>query len=91
MNWCAGNSVTQSMGKVGVCWDKAVAENLFSHRKTEFYHHHTFGNRLPARTAFMDYIEAWYNRRRPNRRAGGIPPATALPNHQDRDHEPVAA
>ncbi|MET3811477.1 transposase InsO family protein [Arthrobacter sp. UYEF3] len=89
--WCAGNSVTQSMGKVGVCWDNAVAENFFSHLKTEFYHHHTFGNRLAARTAVMDYIEAWYNRRRPNRRAGGIPPATALANHQDRDHEPVAA
>lgn len=28
----------------------------------------------------MDYIEAWYNRRRPNRRAGGLPPATASKN-----------
>ncbi|MEC5182446.1 hypothetical protein RCH07_003824, partial [Arthrobacter sp. CG_A4] len=29
--------------------------------------------------------------RRPNRRAGGIPPATALADHQARDHEPAAA
>ncbi len=89
--WCGGNNVTQSMGKVGVCWDNAVAENFFSHLKTEFYHHYSFTNRLAASTAVMDYIESWYNRRRPNRRAGGLPPATALANHQARDHEPVAA
>ena len=27
--WCGTNGVTQSMGKVGVCWDNAVAENFF--------------------------------------------------------------
>ena len=32
--WGAGNNVTQSMGKVGVCWDNAVAENFLSHLKT---------------------------------------------------------
>lgn len=41
------------------------------------YDQHTFGNRLAERTAVMDYIEGWYNRRQPNRRAG-IPPADAL-------------
>lgn len=25
--WCGQNGVTQSRGKVGVCWDNAVAEN----------------------------------------------------------------
>ncbi len=90
--WCAGNRVTQSMGEVGVCWDNAVAENSSSHLKTEMYHHHTFDSRLAAaRTAVMDYIEGWYNRRRPNRRASGIPPATALANHHTRPNEPVAA
>ncbi len=89
--WCSGNNVTQSMGKVGVCWDNAVAENFFSHLKTEFYHHERFGNRITARTAVMDYIETWYNRRRPNRRAGGVPPATALTTYQTRGQEPLAA
>ena len=89
--WCHGNGVTQSMGKVGVCWDNALAENFFSHLKTEMYHHHAFVNRLAARSAVMDYIEAWYNRRRPNKRAGGLPPATAFANHRSRVHEPVAA
>ncbi|BCW48008.1 hypothetical protein StoSoilB13_03500 [Arthrobacter sp. StoSoilB13] len=61
--WCGDNGVTQSMGKVGVCWDNAVAENFFSHLKTEFYHHQRYPSRLAARTGVMDYIEAWYNRR----------------------------
>src|SRR5699024_7409833 len=55
--WCAGDGVTQSMGTVGVCWDNCVAENFFSHLKTESYHHHSFATRLAARTGVMDYIE----------------------------------
>jgi len=90
-SWCGTNGVIQSMGKVGVCWDNAVAENFFSHLKTEFYHHHRFGSRLAARTAVMNYIEGWYNRRRPNRRAGGIPPIKAHTNHQTRAQQPLAA
>lgn len=89
--WCAGNAVTQSMGKVGVCWDNSVAENFFSHLKTEFYHHHSFATRLAARTAVMDYIESWYNRKRPNVRAGHRTPAVALAAYQTRDQEPQAA
>lgn len=89
--WCAGNAITQSMGKVGVCWDNSLAENFFSHLKTEMYHHHTFANRLTARTAVMEYIESWYNRRRPNKRAGGLPPVTAFANYQARAHETMAA
>lgn len=80
--WCGGNGVTQSMGKVGVCWDNAVAENFFSHLKTEFYHHETFATRLEARTAVMEYIEVWYNRQRPNERAGFRAPATAWTHYQ---------
>lgn len=89
--WCAENSVTQSMGKVGVCWDNAVAENFFSHLKTEFYHHQRFASRLAARTGVMEYIEGWYNRRRPNRRAGGIPPAQAHTTYQTSAQKPLAA
>jgi putative transposase len=59
--WCGKNGVTQSMGKAGVCWDNAVAENFFSHLKTDFYHHERFGSRFVARTAVTDYIEGWYN------------------------------
>ncbi|WP_157691315.1 IS3 family transposase [Brevibacterium sandarakinum] len=89
--WCAANNVTQSMGAVGVCWDNSVAENFFSHLKTEFYHHHSFATRLAARTAVMDYIESWYNRARPNARAGHLTPVQALGEHRDSDTADLAA
>ena len=79
------------MGAVGVCWDNAVAESFFSHLKTEMFHQHSFPNHLTARTAVMEYIEVWYNRRRPHSYNGGISPAAALAAHHARDHEPVAA
>ncbi len=68
-----------------------VSGFFFSHLKTEFYHHQRFGSRIAARTAVMDYIEGWYNRRRPNRRAGGVPPATAHANHHTSAQQPLAA
>lgn len=89
--WCAGNNVTQSMGEVGVCWDNAVAENFFSHLKTEFYHHERFETRLAARTAVMGYIEVWYNRQRPNARAGYNAPAVAWAQHQGTGQQMLAA
>lgn len=84
-NFCAANGITQSMGEVGVCWDNAVAESFFSHLKTEMYYQRSWPTRLHARTEIMDYIESWYNRRRPNARAGGIPPMTARINYETRD------
>ncbi|MFF1880721.1 IS3 family transposase [Pseudarthrobacter sp. NPDC058196] len=36
----------------------AVAENFFSHLKTEVYQHQTFPSRRAARTGVMDYIES---------------------------------
>lgn len=82
--WRAGNNVTQSMGLTRVCWDNAVAENFFSHLKTEMYHHYDFPNHLSARTAIMEYIESWYYRRQPHSNNQGLPPATALPNYQNQ-------
>ena len=66
--WCAANQVTQSMGAVGLFWDNTVAEIFFSQMKTEMYYQHEFENHLTARTAVMEYIESWYNRRRPHSR-----------------------
>ncbi|MHA7294389.1 IS3 family transposase [Arthrobacter sp. HLT1-21] len=45
--WCTGNSVRQSMGATGVCWDNAVAESAFSTLKNEFYYHHSFATGRP--------------------------------------------
>lgn len=62
-------------------WDNSVAENFFSHLKTEMYHQHTFGKRLAARAAVMEYIEGWYNRRWPNLRACLRHPSGRGPRH----------
>jgi len=78
------------MGAVGVCWDNAVAESFLSHLKTEMYYHQLSANHLGARTAVMEYIESWYNRRRPHAYNCGLPPATALAAHRDRC-QPAAA
>lgn len=88
--WCAGNNITQSMGETGVCWDNSVAENFFSHLKTEMYHHHDFPNHLAARTAVMEYIESWYNRRRPHSNNQGLPPARALAEYQNQTNQAAA-
>ncbi|EMQ99522.1 integrase catalytic region [Paeniglutamicibacter gangotriensis Lz1y] len=78
------------MGLTGVCWDNSVAENFFSHLKTEMYHHYNFPNHLSARTAVMEYIESWYNRRRPHSNNQGLPPARALAEYQNLP-TPIAA
>src|SRR5699024_10685146 len=88
-SWCAGNGVTQSMGRTGVCWDNSVAENWFSHCKIEFYHHR-FATHREAEAAILAYIESWYNRRRPNERADGHPPMNAWINYQPCDQELLA-
>ncbi len=72
------------MGAVGVCWDNAVAESFFSHMKTEMYYQQHFNNHLAARTAMMEYIESWYNRRRPHSHNRGLQPAAALAAYHDR-------
>ncbi len=89
--WCTGNSIRQSMGATGVCWDNAVAESLFSSLKNEFYHHYGFATRQDARRATMRYIEVFYNRWRPHSNNQGLPPATAMANFTPKNQQLPAA
>ena len=52
--------------------------------KTEMYYQQHFTNHMDARTAVMEYIESWYNRRRPHSHNSGLPPATALAAYRTR-------
>ncbi|MFF5794562.1 DDE-type integrase/transposase/recombinase [Paeniglutamicibacter sp. NPDC012692] len=88
--WCAENKATRSMGLTGVCWENTVAENFLSHLKTEMYHHCEFPKHLSARTAFMEYIDSCYNRRRPHSNSQGLPPAKALAEYESQ-LKPIAA
>lgn len=77
------HAVDGSRGRVlGII--NAVAESFFSHMKTEMYYQQHFDNHIAARTAVMEYIESWYNRRRPHSHSGGLQPAAAFAACQDR-------
>lgn len=51
-----------------------MAESTFSSLKNEMYHHRAFTSHTAARTAVVEYIETWYNRRRPHTHNQGISP-----------------
>lgn len=78
------------MGDVGNCWQNAVAESFFSHMKTEMFHQRSWPTRLQLRTAMLEYIEIWYNRKRPHTRADGYPPAHARTTHNPTSHTVAA-
>lgn len=83
-DWCSVRGVRQSMGRTGVCWDNSVAESAFSTIKNEMYHHRAFTSWIAARTAVMEYIEIWYNRKRPHTTNGGLSPQAKLDQYWER-------
>ena len=62
--WASAHDVILSCGEVGVCWDNAVAESFFATLKNEMYYQTNFATRAEARTAIVDYVETYYNRKR---------------------------
>ena len=61
---CDRWGVRQSMGRVGSCFDNAVAEATFSTIKVEYVHRHTFRTRTEARIKIATWITDFYNHRR---------------------------
>ena len=66
-----------SMGKVGQCWDNALAESFFASLKNELVHRTVFATRAKARRAIAEYIEVFYNRTRLHSGLGYTTPAEA--------------
>jgi transposase InsO family protein len=60
------HGMVTSMSRVGNCHDNAVAESFFANLKNELTFHHDFRTRRDARSAIFDYIELFYNRKRPH-------------------------
>ncbi|MET8311535.1 integrase core domain-containing protein [Micromonospora sp. NPDC005173] len=52
------------MGRVGSCFDNAVAEATFSTIKVEYVHRWQFRTRNEARIKIATWITDFYNRRR---------------------------
>ena len=65
-DWAAAHDVRLSVGRTGSCHDNAVAESFFGTFKNEMYHLCDFATREEARVASVEYVEGYYNRRRPH-------------------------
>lgn len=73
-----------SMGRVGQCWDNALAESFFASLKNELVYRTTFPTRAKARRAVAEYIEVFYNRTRLHSGLGYRTPAEAAAHYQNR-------
>jgi putative transposase len=69
------------MGRVGTCWDNALAESFWAVLKNELIYTRAWPTRKAARTAIFDYIEGFYN---PTRRHSAL--KYASPNDYENRH-----
>jgi transposase InsO family protein len=68
------HGMNASMSRVGNCHDNAVAESFFANLKNELTFHRDFRTRQQARSAIFDYIELFYNRKRPHQTLNYLSP-----------------
>jgi transposase InsO family protein len=68
--FCRAHGVRPSVGRTGICYDNAVAESFFATLKKEVIHLHPWPTVAHLRTAVFEYIESYYNRRRPHSTIG---------------------
>ena len=61
---CRELGIRQSMGRVGSCFDNAVAEAFFSSLEWEVLSRHEFSNPNQARAVVLDWCYEFYNRDR---------------------------
>jgi len=60
----ASAGCTQSMSRVGDCWDNAVVESFFATLTKELLGDRPFTTRAKASSEIFEFIEVWYNRKR---------------------------
>lgn len=77
-DWAGAHGVRLSVGRTGSCHDNAVAESFFGTFKNEMYHLRSFATREEARLASIEYVEGYYNRRRPHSTIGYQAPAEKM-------------
>jgi putative transposase len=76
--------VVPSMGRVGDCYDNAVAESFFATLKGELLDRAVWPTRAAARLAIFEYLEVWYNRQRRHSTLGYRSPTAFEARHQRR-------
>jgi transposase InsO family protein len=83
-DYCAGQGIRRSMGRVGSCFDNAAAESFFATYKRETvttFEHGRFADEAEARRETFRWI-AFYNHRRRHSRAARLAPVT----YEERHH-----
>lgn len=82
--WARDNDARLSCSRSGSCHDNAVAESFFATLKNEMRCRRSFPTRDSAKHAVIEFIEAYYNRRRPHSTIGYKVPAEAMAAFFDR-------
>ena len=82
------NDVRLSCSRTGNCHDNAVAESFFSTLKNEIYYRRSFRTRADARSAVVEFIESYYNRKRPHSSIGYRIPAEEMESFFERTSPP---
>ena len=78
---CRRLGVTQSMGRVGSCFDNAVSKAFNSVLKVEYVHRRTFATRTEARLRIATWITGFYNTQRLHSVCGYQSPIDYERNH----------
>ncbi len=73
-NLCRRLKISQSMGRVGSCFDNAAAEAFFSSLEWEVLSRHDFTSTGQAQAVVIDWCYSFYNIRRRHSAAGGLSP-----------------
>ncbi|MGN0262733.1 MAG: IS3 family transposase [Eggerthellaceae bacterium] len=76
--WARANDVRLSCSRTGNCHGNAVAESFFATLKNEMHYRESFAMRADARHAVVEFIESYYNRRRPHSSIGYRKPGRAM-------------
>lgn len=76
--WARDNDVRLSCSRTGNCHDNAVAESFFATLKNEMYYRESFATRDAAKMAVIEFIESYYNRKRPHSSIGYRIPAEVM-------------
>jgi transposase InsO family protein len=74
VKFCEDNGIRRSMGRVGTCFDNAVAESFFASYKKELIHTKPWPTLKMLRIETFDWIENYYNRLRRHSTLGYLTP-----------------
>ncbi|MEU2874773.1 IS3 family transposase [Streptomyces olivoreticuli] len=88
---CRKLGVTQSMGRVGSCFDNAVSEAFNSVLKVEYVYRHTFATRTGARLRIATWITGFYNTHRLHSVCGYYSPIGYEKDHRANSDLELAA